>query len=162
MLIRLCRGGLNKVLYLDGIGPTERSNDEGDDHLFHGSIVIQVQASLQRSGPEMKLVVAEAWAQTDKPEPDWPLIKAVARSHRWMQQLISGEVASISQIAKAEKVTEYYISRTLRCASLAPDIVEAILQGRQPHDLNVQRIVKSLPLSWPDQRKTFGMEEQHQ
>ncbi|MCH8998147.1 MAG: hypothetical protein IID48_07745 [Proteobacteria bacterium] len=53
-------------------------------------------------------------------------------------------------------MTERYVSRILRLAFLAPDIVEAILDGYQPIDLELERLLKGIPVSWDEQRRVFG------
>ena len=62
------------------------------------------------------------------------MVKAIARAFRWRDMLESGEYATIREIADAEKINESYVGRVLRLTLLAPDIVEAILGGRQPAD----------------------------
>lgn len=105
----------------------------------------------------MRLVIVEDWAKVEPPQIDPWLVTSVARAHVWLQQLLSGEVRSIQQIAQQEKVSEGHVSRTLRCAFLAPDVVETLLAGRQPPDLTVRQLVKSMPLAWTEQRKVFGL-----
>ena len=63
---------------------------------------------------------------------DNAMVKAIARAFRWRDMLESGEYATIREIADAEKINESYVGRVLRLTLLAPDIVEAILDGRQP------------------------------
>ncbi len=63
---------------------------------------------------------------------DITLIKAVARAFRWLRMLESGRFATITELAAAEKINASYVSRILRLTLLAPDVVEAILDGRQP------------------------------
>ena len=71
-------------------------------------------------------------------------------------KLFSGEAPSISAIAYTEGVTDRYVSRIMRLAFLAPDIVEAILGGYQPADLELKRLMKGVPISWSDQRRALG------
>lgn len=68
---------------------------------------------------------------------------------------MSGEVDSLRAIAEELRVTERYVSRIFRCAFLAPDIVEAILEGRQPPRLTVEKLRLNAPLLWTEQRKSF-------
>jgi hypothetical protein len=60
------------------------------------------------------------------------MVKAVARAFRWREMLENGTHATIAEIAAAEKINETYVGRVLRLTLLAPDIIEAILGGRQP------------------------------
>ena len=72
---------------------------------------------------------ATAWA-TAKPRPDETLIRALARAHRWKRMLEEGKYRSAAEIAEAEGVTRSFVNRLLRLTLLAPDIVEAILEGQ--------------------------------
>ena len=91
-----------------------------------------------------------------RPRPDNAMIKALARARRWQAMIDAGEHGSIIGLARAEGVNKSYVSRVLRLALLAPDIVEAILDGRQPVDLQLARLLDPFPLAWPDQRRQFG------
>jgi hypothetical protein len=91
-------------------------------------------------------------APTTKPQPDGTLIKALARAWRWQRMLDEGVYASVSEIGDAEKISKSYVSRILRFALLAPDIVEAILAGTAGHALVLERLERPLPASWEEQR----------
>ena len=69
---------------------------------------------------------------TPKPCPDETLVKALVRAHRWRRQIESGHAKSIIHLAEQEGVMDAYVCRLLPLTCLAPDIVEAILDGRQP------------------------------
>ena len=64
-----------------------------------------------------------------RPQPDGVLVKALARAWRWQKLLDRGDYASVTEIAEAEKISKSFVSRILRLALLAPDLVEAILAG---------------------------------
>src|SRR5215203_4378939 len=83
---------------------------------------------------------------------DNAMVKAVARAFRWRGMLESGECATIREIAAAEKINETYVGRVLRLTLLAPDIVEAILGGRQPAELQLDRLRRRFPVEWRQQR----------
>ena len=83
---------------------------------------------------------------------DTALLKAVVRAYRWREMLESGEYSSAAELAKAEKVNDSYLSRVLRLTLLAPEIVEAIVAGQQPSTLQVDDLLKPLPLDWQRQR----------
>ena len=76
------------------------------------------------------------------------LIKAVARGFRWRQMLESGQFATIKDLAAAEKINSSYVSRVLRLTLLAPDIVEAILDGRQPESMTLPGLMRPFPVEW--------------
>ena len=83
-------------------------------------------------------------------------LKAVARAHAWKKLLLSGEAKSVTELAKRAGVTRGYVTRILRLAFLALDITEAILKGRQPPSLTVERLRDPIPLDWSEQRKLFA------
>ena len=70
--------------------------------------------------------------------------------------LESGQYGTAADLAKAEKVNDSYLSRMLRLTLLAPDIVEAILDGRQPRALEVQALMRPVPQGWNEQRAALG------
>src|SRR5512132_2900162 len=107
----------------------------GRDWEFDGStITVRIPITFVRRGGR-KLIIApdggDAWAPA-KPRPDETLIRALARAHRWKRMLEEERYRSAAEIAKTEGVTRSYVTRLLRLTLLAPDIVEAILDGRQP------------------------------
>ena len=73
------------------------------------------------------------------------MLKALARAFRWKRMLENGRYASISDIATAEKIDRGYIGTLLRLTLLAPDIIEAILDGRQPAELGLPGLLKAVP-----------------
>ena len=86
---------------------------------------------------------------------DGALMKAVARAYRWRRMIESGEFASITELAKAEKVNQSYACRLLRLTLLSPDIVTTILDGRLNPAPTVNELMKPFPLSWAEQRLVF-------
>ncbi len=83
---------------------------------------------------------------------DPALVKALARAHRWQCMLDEGRYASISEMAAAEKLDRGYLGRVLQLTLLAPDIVEATLDGRQSHGVGLRRLMEPFPLEWARQR----------
>ena len=86
---------------------------------------------------------------------DNAMVKAIARAFRWREMLESGEYANIREIAEAEKINETYVGRVLRLTLLAPEIVEAILGGRQPAEVQLDSLMKPFAVRWEEQRLTF-------
>ena len=82
---------------------------------------------------------------------DSTIIKALARAFRWKRMLDSGEFASISELAEMEGIAFTYMARLLRLTLLAPDIVEAILDGRQRPELTLARVLEPFPVEWSRQ-----------
>ena len=93
-----------------------------------------------------------------KPHHDPALIKAMIRAHDWWEQLLNGRAQDIGDIAKSEGVSRPYVSRIIRLVFLAPDIITAIMTGRQPAWLTAKRLTdgRTIPLRWADQRVEFG------
>ena len=83
---------------------------------------------------------------------DITLIKAVARAFRWRRMLETGRFATIKELAAAEKINSSYVSRVLRLTLLAPDIVGAILDGRQPEGMTLPRLLKGVEVHWSGQQ----------
>ena len=79
---------------------------------------------------------------------DPALIKALARGFRWRRMLEEGRYASISEMAKAEGVERGYVGSLLRLTLLAPDMVEAILDGRQPEGVTLPGLLEAVPVGW--------------
>lgn len=82
---------------------------------------------------------------------DPAMVKALARAFRWKRMLETGRYASISEIAAKERIDRGYVGTVLRLTLLAPDIVEAILNGHSG-DLSLQRLLEPFPLEWNEQR----------
>jgi hypothetical protein len=116
---------------------------------------IEVPITLQRNGRNRPIVLR---ANTGSPLCDPDLIALVADARRWMQDLVEGPVGSVAELTKREQLRPGAISRILPLAWLAPDIAQAILEGRQPVDLTAKalRDLPELPLDWSDQRQVLG------
>ena len=112
----------------------------------------------RRSG--RKVIIApdgsDAWAPA-KPRHDETLIRALARAHRWKRMLEQGTYSSISALAEAEKINKGFVSRLLNLTLLAPDIQEAILDGRQPKGMQLEELTRAMPKEWAEQRRSFGL-----
>ena len=79
---------------------------------------------------------------------DSTLVKALARAFRWRRMLESGVVSTVDEIAVREKINKSYVSRVLRLTLLAPDIVEAILDGRQPEGMTLPGLMEGVAVEW--------------
>ena len=86
---------------------------------------------------------------------DPTMVKALARAFRWKRMLDNGRYASISEIAAAEKIDRGYVGSILRLTLLAPDVVEAILDGRQPEGLGLPALLTPFPLDWHRQQTNW-------
>jgi len=117
-----------------------------------------VPLKMKRRGVETRIIIA---AGDDLPRRvDPALLKAVARSRAWFEELASGRVRSLADIARREGIAQRYVERLSRLAFAAPRIVEAICQGRQPADLNAETLLNriDLPLEWSAQLNALGLD----
>ena len=142
--------GLKRESLFERLGiPFDKSSSETGT-----SVELKMPAELRRLGKEKRLIVA---ALLPKTNPDAVLIKAIVRAHQWFEMLKNRTVQSITDIAKAEHLPRTYVSSVIPFALLAPDIIEAILEGTQPVDLNLDRLINApLPLDWAEQRSVLG------
>jgi hypothetical protein len=85
---------------------------------------------------------------------DDSVAKAFARAYRWKQKLEDGTYTTVGELAKAEKIDESYVTRLLRLNLLAPEIVEAALNGQTT--LTVERISKPSSPIWHEQLARLG------
>ena len=127
----------------------------GSSHL---SIKRHVPMQIRRRGVELRLVVnrgARASCKTDQ-----SLLRAVARAHCWFNDLVSGRCGSMVEIAKRNGVGKQYVSRLIRLAFLAPEMVERIAAGRQPPELTAQALRSGrfdIPVDWVTQKRALGL-----
>ncbi|MAL82987.1 MAG: hypothetical protein CMF11_01350 [Idiomarina sp.] len=86
---------------------------------------------------------------------DNTLVKALARAFRWKRMLESGEFATTAELAESEGIAPSYMTRVLRLTLLAPDIVDAILDGKQGPEVTLARVLEPFPAAWNEQRQRF-------
>ena len=130
---------------------TERAGLEVD------TLTIRIPIRLQRRGGRKLIMTPEGVAApAPKPRRDETLVKALVRAHRWRRQIESGQAKSITDLAEQEGVTDAYVCRLLPLTCLAPDIVEAILDGRQPKGLRLADVLGNGPLAWNAQKEAWG------
>ena len=114
------------------------------------TVRVPLAARKQRGG--RKLVVTPCGMTSRGPAAaDTTLVKALARAFRWRKMLETGRYATIGEIAAAEKINDSFVSRLLRLTLLAPDIVEAILNGRQPDGMTLPGLMEPFPVEWERQ-----------
>jgi len=105
----------------------------------------------------MRLIIP-GWAAIDqRRQPVSSLIKAVSRASDWVRGMEVGECKHQRDLAKATKLEPRYIDSLQRVAFLAPEIVEAIIDGRQPPDLILGPLTAAHPMRWPEQIKLIGI-----
>jgi hypothetical protein len=118
------------------------------------TLTIRIPIRLQRRGGRKLIMTPEGVAvPARKPGRDQTLIKALVRAYRWRRRIESGKARSITDLAEQEGVTDAYVCRLLPLTCLAPDIVEVILDGRQPKGLRLAEMLGNGPLGWEEQRR---------
>ena len=121
------------------------------------TLVVRIPMRFQHRGGRKRIVAPDGTAivPTSKPQPDGTVVKALARAWRWQRMLGEGVYASVSDIGDAENISKSYVSRILRLALLAPDIVEMIIEGRSDQVLMLEQLERPLPASWEEQRESL-------
>ncbi len=119
-------------------------------------IIVFVPAQLKRIGPGTKLIIDGVNGARSKP--DSGMIRLLVKAHQLQQNLLQGKKATIVGLANQRGLTGSYFTRLLRLAWLAPDITQAILDGRHPPALTAVTLMRGslLPLDWPAQREALG------
>jgi hypothetical protein len=121
------------------------------------TLVVRIPMRFQRRGGRKRIVAPDGSyvVPNSKPQPDGTLLKALARAWRWQRMLDDGGY-SIRGIAEKEEINASYVSRILRLALLAPDIVEKILAGRVADDVVLEQFKKPIPRGWDEQRRSLS------
>ncbi|MFB2532677.1 hypothetical protein ACEYYA_10950 [Paracoccus sp. p3-h83] len=121
------------------------------------TMTIHVPFRVVKRGGRKEMQLPEGAAQARKP--DNTLIKALARAFRWKRLLETGQFATIAELAEHEGIAAPYLTRTMRLAQLAPDVVEAILDGRQPRHLTLEALRQPLPEAWDAQKQMLAVDQ---
>jgi hypothetical protein len=118
------------------------------------TVTLHVPFRLVKRGgrKEMQLPVGAP----SQPKTDNTLVKALARAFRWKRMLESGEFTTIGELAIREGIALSYMTRVLRLTLLAPDIVEAIVDGRLGSEVTLARVLEPFPAEWGTQRQKSG------
>lgn len=119
-----------------------------------GKLSVSVPITLKRRSGRQLITLPDGSRQEPRP---WdtsptPLQLALARGHRWLKLLETGKATSLMDIAKKEGLDSSYISRMVNLTTLAPDIIEAILDDNLPPDLTLFDLAVDPPRLWRDQR----------
>ena len=119
--------------------------------------ILSVPVRLRRSGREIRMLIdgTDPFATA---KPDARLIKLLIRARRFNATLVGSDGVPFAALAKREGVSRSYFTRLVRLSYLAPDITQAILDGRQPRDLTADKLLahSRLPLAWHEQRTVLG------
>jgi hypothetical protein len=115
------------------------------------TVTLHIPFRVVKRGGRKEMQLPEAAAQPRRT--DSTLVKALARAFRWKRMCESGEFATIAELAEREGIAPSYMTRVVRLMLLAPEIVEAILDGRQPEGLTLLGLMRPFPVQWMAQRK---------
>jgi hypothetical protein len=117
------------------------------------TLTVRVPLAVRKRGGRRMVLAPQGMAH---PSPrlriDSAMIKAVARAFRWRRLIETGTYATIEDIAQGENINSSYVARVLRLTLLAPDTIEAILDGRQPADMTLGELLRPFPVAWANQR----------
>ena len=150
--LELSRDGIRVALKL----PIFPAEERGGARPSHIALTKFVPMRVKRRGVEMRMVLEGASNPT---RIDLPLLKAVARARRWSDDLLSGRVRSVDELARREGIDGRSVRRLIRLGTLSPRIVDAIVEGRQPADLTVIGLTRriDLPLLWSAQEQALNL-----
>ncbi|WP_096786846.1 hypothetical protein [Rhodobacter sp. CZR27] len=118
------------------------------------TVTIHIPFRVVTHGGRKEMQLPDSAAQPRRT--DNTLVKALARAFRWKRMLESGEFATIAELAEREGIAPSYMTRVLRLTLLAPDIVEAILDGKQGPEVTLAWLLEPFPTSWEAQPMHFG------
>ena len=118
------------------------------------TVTLHVPFRVVKRGGRKEMQLPEG--ATQQRRTDNTLVKALARAFRWKRMLDSGEFATIGDLAEREGIAPSYMTRVLRLTLLAPDIVEAILDGKQGPEVTLARVLESFPVAWSEQPRHLG------
>lgn len=120
------------------------------------SITVRVPLKIRRRPGRKTVVTPVAKEGGDAAIPtraDPTLVKALARAFRYQRLLDEGRYASISEMAAAERIDRGYLGRMLRLALLSPDVIEALVEGRQPPGMSLPLLTASATAPWTEARQ---------
>jgi hypothetical protein len=115
------------------------------------TIVVHISLTFRRRGGRKRVVTPDGAEWAPRPRVDNAMVKVLARVFRWRNLLDTGLYSTIEDLAKSKRIAKTYVSQVLRLTLLAPDIVEAILDGRQPSEISLGVLLKDFPLAWSSQ-----------
>lgn len=120
------------------------------------TVTVRIPLVFKKHGGRKTVISPDghAW-EPSAPLVNRALVRALARAFRWQRLLDEGMFGTFDDLAKAEGVSQSYVSRMLRLTLLAPDIVEAILDGRQPEEMRLEDLLEGFPAAWKRQEADF-------
>lgn len=120
------------------------------------TITVRIPISMHRRGGKKLVLAPDGNAQLSfQRRIDNVMVKAIARAFRWQELLENGTYGTLAEIAETEKINESYVGRLFRLTLLAPDLLEAIVNGTQSPDMTLATLIRPFPVAWQSQRNTF-------
>jgi hypothetical protein len=120
------------------------------------TIVVHIPMTFRRRGGRKLVVTPDGAECAPRPRVDNAMVKALARAFRWRRMLDDGVYATIEELAKARRLRKSYVSQVLRLTLLAPDLIEAIVDGRGRPELQLDDLLDAFPLEWSRQFDTMA------
>ena len=118
------------------------------------TMTIHVPFRVVKRGGRKEMQLPEGAAQARKT--DSTLVRALARAFRWKRMLESGEFASISELAEKEGIAFTYMARLMRLSLLSPELVDAVMDGRQPAHITLANLMDPFPANWKEQHALWS------
>lgn len=125
------------------------------EKLVNGNIAVTIPVRLKYDGHKTVLLKPDDHPQSE-PQQLSPLQKAVIQGHQYRDQLESGQVRTVTELARKENVERAFLFRSLSLVNLAPDLLEAIMNGTEPQNLTLTKLKRGFPEHWQDQRQLFS------
>jgi hypothetical protein len=119
------------------------------------TITVHIPITFRKRAGRKWVVTPDGAEWAPRPRVDNAMVKALARAFRWRKLLDEGAYATLEELAKAKGIGKTYVSQVLRLTLLAPEFVEAILDGRQPAALQIEDLLAGFPVEWESQRFRF-------
>ena len=115
------------------------------------TITVHIPLTFRKRGGRKLVVTPDGAEWAPRPRVDNAMVKALARAFRWRKMLDAGVHSTLEDLARAKGLAPSYVSGILRLTLLAPEMVEAILDGRQPAELRLDSLLAGFPLGWSRQ-----------
>ena len=122
------------------------------EKLVNGNIAVTIPVRLKYDGHKTVILKPDSPAALDEQQLS-PLQKAVIQGHQYREQLESGQVRSITELARKENVERAFLFRAISLVNLAPDLLEAIMDGTEPPGLKLTKLKGGFPDHWHEQRQ---------
>lgn len=115
------------------------------------NIRVVIPLAIRRRNGRPKILPPESALEAETRGQDPHILKALGRAWAWRRRLETGEAATASDIATAEKVTDRFVSRTMRLAYLSPDVLERLVVRREPPAISLVELIDATYLPWTRQ-----------